>query len=497
MNEPGLSSDKSGNCLLVVDNPKRWKLPLEGVSIIRARDYLAPGSGKVPARMRVFNLCDSYAYQSLGYYVSLLAEARGHQIVPSVATLRDFRSLNIARALGSEIDEIIQANLKGQRGSEFSLPVYFGQTVVAAHAKLGAQLYRLFPAPLLRADFTYHGRWLLSSVVPLALDDFPPDQQEQIAGFAASYFRKRHQRRPPKQRFLYDLAILVNPAESTPPSNPRALQLFAECARETGFHTEFIQHEDAGRICEFDALFIRETTAVNHPTYQLARLAHAEGLVVIDDPWSILRCANKVYLAELLSRARLPAPPTRILTAQDLVSGSLDDLEFPQVLKLPDGAFSRGLQKVASAEELLAALPEMLRHSDLILTQKFTPSDFDWRIGVLDHQALFACKYYMARGHWQIYNWSASSPGKQSGKSETLHVEFVPPAVIDLACKATRLIGDGFYGVDIKQIGKQLLLIEINDNPSVDAGVEDAALGRELYRRVARSLRRRIELARS
>ena len=59
---------------------------------------------------------------------------------------------------------------------------------------------------------------------------------------------------------------------------------------------------------EFDALFIRETTLVNHHTYRFARRAASEGLVVIDDPESILKCTNKVFLAELLSRHKMPMP---------------------------------------------------------------------------------------------------------------------------------------------------------------------------------------------
>jgi len=484
--------------LLVVDDLRDWKFPVDGVEILTARDYLSPEAQSLPGSARVFNLSRSYAYQSLGYYVSLLAEARGHHAIPSVATLRDFRSLPIARTFGMEIDETIGSALKKEPGTEFTLSIYFGQTLDRAHAKLGAQLYRLFPAPLIRAEFLRQDQWILTSVLPVSLDQVPESDLDSVTGFACSYFTRRHPTKAPKQRFLYDLAVLVNPDEACPPSNERALRNFAEAAREVGFYVETITSRDAGRICEFDALFIRETTAVDHPTYQMARLAHAEGLVVIDDPWSILRCANKIYLAELLAKTRLPSPRTTILTHQDLTGGrSPGRFEFPLVLKLPDAAFSRGVRKVDSADDLDRALEEMLAESDLILAQEFAPSDFDWRIGVLDHQPLFACKYYMAQGHWQIYNWQADDPRHRSGKSETIHVEFVPAPVIELAVKAARLIGDGFYGVDIKQFGNRLMVIEVNDNPSIDAGIEDEALGQELYRRLARSFRRRIEQARA
>jgi glutathione synthase/RimK-type ligase-like ATP-grasp enzyme len=483
--------------LLVVDDASRWELPNGVATLINASEYLTPQSSKTERAVRVFNLCDSYSYQSLGYYVSLLAEARGQHAIPSVATLRDFRSLEIARSFGAEIEEIIEASLKKESASGFTLSIYFGQTVDQALGKLGTQIYRLFPAPLILAEFQNQGGWRLNSVVPISFDQVPAEHRDRVSEFAARYFNKRHSSKVPKQRYLYDMAILVNPDEPHPPSNERALRYFKEAAHEIGFYVETITNADAARLCEFDALFIRETTAVDHPTYQLSRLAHAEGLVVIDDPWSILRSANKVYLAEILSKAKLPSPTTTIFTRRDLVREHCHDLTFPIVLKLPDAAFSMGVKKAANEEQFRSGLKEMLKESELIIGQEYTPSEYDWRIGVLDHQPLFACKYHMAEGHWQIYNWGAKESRKREGKSEAIHVEFVPPAVIDLALRASALIGDGFYGVDIKEVGNRLLVIEVNDNPSVDAGVEDAALGMELYRRIARSFRRRIQLARS
>ena len=71
---------------LTVDNPNRWPLNIEGVEVVQAKRYLNdPAYTHVPGA-RVYNLCKYYRYQSLGYYVSLLAEARGHRPLPSVAT---------------------------------------------------------------------------------------------------------------------------------------------------------------------------------------------------------------------------------------------------------------------------------------------------------------------------------------------------------------------------------------------------------------------------
>ena len=102
---------------------------------------------------------------------------------------------------------------------------------------------------------------------------------------------------------------------------------------------------------EFDALFIRETTAVNHHTYRFARRAEREGLVVVDDPKSILRAANKVFLSELMDRHRIPQPKTMLIHRGN-VKQIARELGFPCVLKQPDSQFSRGVIKVETEAEL-------------------------------------------------------------------------------------------------------------------------------------------------
>jgi glutathione synthase/RimK-type ligase-like ATP-grasp enzyme len=273
------------------------------------------------------------------------------------------------------------------------------------------------------------------------------------------------------------------------------LNRFVQAARRQGFSVEFIGRDDYPRLAEFDALFIRETTAVNHHTWRFSRRAHAEGLAVIDDPDSILRCANKVYLAEVLKGAKLPMPRTEIIQ-RGVRREVLARLGLPCVLKVPDSSFSQGVAKATTPEEYLELTDRMLNTSDLVIGQEYAPTEFDWRVGVLEGQALYVCKYYMARGHWQIYNWQSRHRCDESGDFETLAVDDAPAQVVDTAVRAARLIGDGLYGVDLKEVDGRPLVIEINDNPSIDAGVEDKILGNAVYDRIIASLRRRVEARR-
>src|SRR3954464_1328172 len=95
--------------LLVLDNPKDWPLNIEGVDVVSARTYLIdPNFSDRLRAAKVFNLCKSYRYQSLGYYVSLLAAARGHKPLPDISTIQDLKLSELIRFAGEDLNEEIQ-----------------------------------------------------------------------------------------------------------------------------------------------------------------------------------------------------------------------------------------------------------------------------------------------------------------------------------------------------------------------------------------------------
>ena len=69
----------------------------------------------------------------------------------------------------------------------------------------------------------------------------------------------------------------------------------------------------------------------------------------------------------------------------------------------------------------------------------------------------------------------------------------VPKPVLQAAVKAARAVGEGLYGVDIKHTGNKVYVIEVNDNPSIDSGVEDKYLGRDLYTLIMQEFVKRLE----
>jgi glutathione synthase/RimK-type ligase-like ATP-grasp enzyme len=466
--------------LVVVDNPDDWPLAIPEVSVVAARVYLTDPAHGSERAVRVYNLCKSYRYQSLGYYVSLLAEARGHKPLPGVSAIEDLQSQNLVRLMSSGLDELIEKSLVPIKSDEFILSIYFGYNVTARYDALCRQIFDLFQVPLLRTRFVRdEGTWHVRSVEAIAAADIPPHHHAFVVEAARKYFAGVPQPRC-RRKSRFNLAILRDRDNDNPASNDKAITNFEKAAQSLNIQTEIIGRSDFGKLSRFDGLFIRDNTFVEHYTYRFSRRAAAEGLVVIDDPDSILRCNNKVYLAELLSRHGIPIPKT-LMVHRDNVHEIVPRLRLPCVLKQPDSSCSLGVDKAESEEELDALVIGLLETSDLIVAQEYLPTEFDWRVGIVDRRPLFACKYFMVPGHWQIIKRESAHNSYQDGAVLAVPLEAAPSLVISTALKAANLIGDGFYGVDLKEMKNGYCVIEVNDNPNVDAGNEDGILKDALY----------------
>jgi len=469
--------------LIVVENPKRWPLEIESVEVVAAKTYLVDRRFSEMRRVAVYNLCRRLGYQSLGYYVSLLATARGHRPLPDVATAQALGQAPLLKAASEDLEAEMQRSLGRLRSDAFTLSIYFGRNVAARYDRLARALFNHFPAPFLIARFAKNGEeWRLAGLRLGAASDIPDSHRDFVIARAGEYFAKRSPLKAPAAGPRYDLAVLWSPDEPNPPSDERAIRRFVKAAARHGIGAEVIGPEEYGRLAEYDALFIRETTYVNHHTYRFATRALAEGLVVIDHPESIIRATNKVYQAELFARHGIPHPRTHVFhdgSASELV----ERVGLPCVLKKPDGAFSIGVVRVATPEEAAERLTALLAESELVLAQEFTPSDYDWRIGVLDKRPLFAARYHMVRGHWQIA--SHGNRTSRFGRVEAVALADVPESVVSVAVRAASLFGEGLFGVDVKAVDGRVLVMEVNDNPNLDAGLEDGVEKSRLWDAIA------------
>ncbi len=487
--------------IIVVTELEDWANLHPSEDVLTVEQYLS-GPVQAPPGTRVINLCRSQKYLSYGYYCSLLAEARGHRVLPPVKTLNELRRRSIYALDIESLDAAVEAALSAYADADtraLELTFHFGSTTVEPLQEVAAQLFELFPCPILQVKFKKRKSWRIASVKSGSLHKLD-DSAEGAFGEAIERFNSRMWLEPrSRKQFRYDVAILADPEETLAPSNPEALAAFERVGKDMGLLIERVSKTDFTRLGEYDALFIRETTAVNHHTFRFAKRAENEGMVVLDDPSSILRCTNKLFLWDLLKTHDVPTPRAAMLyrTRPSSLHEVAEALSFPLVVKIPDGAFSKGIELAHDMKELKRVTKKLFKRSALLLAQEFMFTDFDWRIGVLNRQPLYASKYFMAPEHWQIYNHSAEAEDDTGGGFETLPIDAVPDFVLSAALDAANLIGDGLYGVDVKQSGERAVIIEVNDNPNIDHGVEDVVLGDELYARVWQEFVRRLDAKRA
>src|SRR6478672_11522330 len=95
--------------VILVDQPRDFPNAETPHKVITTSDYLARPRLFDSGRPKLVNLARSYAYQSKGYYASLLAEARGHRIIPTVETMLDLRELNLYERSLPELQEALTA----------------------------------------------------------------------------------------------------------------------------------------------------------------------------------------------------------------------------------------------------------------------------------------------------------------------------------------------------------------------------------------------------
>ena len=134
----------------------------------RAAEHDKASAGSARRPRKVINLCRSYDYLSLGYYCSLLAEARGDRITPSVETILDLQQRSTQQGLLAQLDRLI-AGLDDVPKSinTLSFHVFFGRIEDPALADLARKSFELFRCPLLELELErpagLHG-WKTTSV---------------------------------------------------------------------------------------------------------------------------------------------------------------------------------------------------------------------------------------------------------------------------------------------------------------------------------------------
>ena len=267
----------------------------------------------------------------------------------------------------------------------------------------------------------------------------------------------------------------------------KALQNFKRAAEKLGHEFNFMFRENVSEIPKYDAVFIRATTDPLFTAYVVSRTASELGLKVIDDPESIQICGNKIHQYALFKKHNIPHIPTIFINKEEFHHKQILEIfrEFgkPVVLKAPYTSFSRYVEKVACETSFRDVALRFFRKSDVLAVQKFMPTAFDWRVGVLDDKVLYVCKYMIPKGKWKHGAKLRGKPTFIWGRTVSLKRENAPAELKNLALKACNVVGHGLYGVDIKEVNGNYVVVEVNDNPSIYAGYEDLR-NKDLYGKI-------------
>src|ERR1044071_1705766 len=279
----------------------------------------------------------------------------------------------------------------------------------------------------------------------------------------------------PKDDWL-KLAILYDPTARYSPSNSLAIERFCDAAIKHNLLPVLVGKDDEINETEYAGLLIRDTTHPNHYTYGWSTLATAMGLKVIDSPLAIQQGCNKIWQAQLFKEHHISHP----ITWKDNYNNSgrlIENLKFPCVIKIPDSCFSQGVFKCNDLYEYLTTLKKLSKD---VICQEFIETKYDWRITIFNHEFLFAVKYYMADKDWNVGKYDRQGDYVE-GNHECVRFEDIPLPVLAEAEKVNRILTNGLYGIDIKEVDGKAYVIEINDNPSIDGDVEDEIEGEKIY----------------
>jgi hypothetical protein len=134
--------------LFVVNRLQEWPFDIPGSSVTTAQAYLTDSRYSGGIDGQVVNLCRCDRYQGRGYYVSLLAEARGDRALPDVRTIEDLQSAAAVELLANELEPLIQESVQQDVGGILQLDSCFGRDPAGRHSAVSRQLFTLLQAPL-------------------------------------------------------------------------------------------------------------------------------------------------------------------------------------------------------------------------------------------------------------------------------------------------------------------------------------------------------------
>jgi hypothetical protein len=165
-------------CVIVADLDGPWRAPSGTGQWISAVDFIAGRHPALAPGTTIINLCRDMEVRSLGHACSMMAQARGHRVIPSVETI--VALAGAATHPLPQLAELVARDLSERDGLmlpvQFCFDVYFGATDFTPLAELARALFTAFPVPLVRFECALDEGWTIRAV---ALHDVATVRQRQ------------------------------------------------------------------------------------------------------------------------------------------------------------------------------------------------------------------------------------------------------------------------------------------------------------------------------
>jgi hypothetical protein len=231
--------------LILVDQERDFSNADTPHKVMTTKDYLSRPQLFRDARPKIINLARSYGYQGAGYYCSLLAEARGHRIMPPVGTMAELSRKSLYEQALPELEAALgrcmtrSGNGAGGASGPLKVFVCFGQVQDPALSGFGRLLFDWFRVPVLRVTASLqNGRWHLERVAATSVTALGEDERAFFTRALDQHTRRNWRDPRARSQARYSLAVLIDPSEPHPPSNQATLRHLAKVAQKFSIEIE-------------------------------------------------------------------------------------------------------------------------------------------------------------------------------------------------------------------------------------------------------------------
>ena len=189
---------------------------------------------------------------------------------------------------------------------------------------------------------------------------------------------------------------------------------------------------------------------------QSSALLECAGHTVYNAPWQLTTFGQKSLSSIWFARHRLPAIPTYVCFRVDTAVAAAQSLGYPVVLKPSIGGFGKLVHWIETERELIQAYEYLEAYAPKTLStsivQKALEVKTDLRVVILEGRALAVMERALPGAKVRNISRGATGRGHDLTRQES-----------DVISRLTRVIGPGFFGVDIltDQTG-QAYLCEVN-----------------------------------